>query len=424
MKTGGNSKQTSARGTDEKATKYAAESIVENALNMHATDVHIEPRDGSTLIRFRIHGILRVINQLPAEASPQLTKYFKKIAGLDVREKNFSQISTIFHCKARIRVSISPVFGGEKITLRMIRARTSLRKLNEIGLWGENLRLVRQAIRQPRGIIFTVGDGKNTTNFAILNELNTPEKNIVTIESRIEKLLPGVNQIEIKPKIGFTALEATQAALNQNPDIIYIDELVDPRVIQLAIDAAMRGKLIIASLPIANASDVLPFLQSLGVSPFLLSANTAVIIGQTLVRTTAPSALDQIKLSGTESSAILNNFEIKADEIHKLEKLAEKEIMPKNKISTNHEQITTLNILKSTQAQTGFIGSTGIFEVVSLIDGNQSDKIKNFVLSAPNGSQIRDFAYKNGVIPLKIDGLIRVLRGETAIEELFRKVSL
>jgi type II secretory ATPase GspE/PulE/Tfp pilus assembly ATPase PilB-like protein len=347
---------------------------------------------------------LRVINQLPAEASPQLTKYFKKIAGLDVREKNFSQISTIFHGKARIRVSISPVFGGEKITLRMIRARTSLRKLNEIGLWGENLRLVRQAIRQPRGIIFTVGDGKNTTNFAILNELNTPEKNIVTIESRIEKLLPGVNQIEIKPKIGFTALEATQAALNQNPDIIYIDELVDPRVIQLAIDAAMRGKLIIASLPIANASDVLPFLQSLGVSPFLLSANTAVIIGQTLVRTTAPSALDQIKLSGTESSAILNNFEIKADEIHKLEKLAEKEIMPKNKISTNHEQITTLNILKSTQAQTGFIGSTGIFEVVSLIDGNQSDKIKNFVLSAPNGSQIRDFAYKNGVIPLKIDG--------------------
>ena len=98
--------------------------------------------------------------------------------------------------------------------------------------------------------------------------------------------------------------------------------------------------------------------------------------------------------------------------------------MPKNKISTNHEQITTLNILKSTQAQTGFIGSTGNFEVDSLIDGNQSDKIKNFVLSAPNGSQIRDFAYKNGVIPLKIDGLIRVLRGETAIEELFRKVSL
>lgn len=424
MKTGGNSKQTSARETSEKATKYAAESIIENALNMHATDVHIEPRDGSTLIRFRIHGILKVINQLPAETSPQLTKYFKKLAGLDVREKNFSQISTIFHGKARIRVSISPVFGGEKITLRMIRARTSLRKLDEIGLWGENLRLVRQAIRQSRGIIFTVGDGKNTTNFAILNELNAPEKNIVTVENRIEKLLPGVNQIETKPKIGFTTFEATQAALNQNPDIIYIDELIDPRVIQLAIDAAMRGKLIVASLPIADASNVLPFLQSLGVNPFLLSANTAAIIGQTLLRTTAPSALDKIKLSKAESRAILNNFEIKADELNKLEKLAKKEIMPNNKTSTNSEQISTLNILKSTETQTGFIGSTGTFEVISFIDGKQGDKIKNFVLSAPNSTQIKAFAYKNGVIPLKIDGLIRVLRGETAIEELFRKINL
>ena len=363
MKTGGNSKQTSAREISEKATKYAAESIIENALNMHATDVHIEPRDGSTLVRFRIHGILRIINQLPAKTSSQLTNYFKKLAGLDVREKNFSQVSTIFHGKARIRVSVSPVFGGEKITLRMIRARTSLRKLNEVGLWGENLRLVKQAIRQPRGMIFTVGDGKNTTNFAILNELNTSEKNIVTVENRIEKLLPGVNQIETKTKIGFTTFEATQAALNQNPDIIYIDELIDPRVAQLAVDAAMRGKLIIASLPIANASDVLPFLQSLGINPFLLSANTVAIIGQTLVRTTAPSALGQIKISKTESKTILNNFEVKADELHQLEKLAKKEIIPKNKISTNSEQVTALNILKSAEAQAGFIGSTGIFEI-------------------------------------------------------------
>ncbi len=423
MKTGGNSKQTSAREISEKATKYAAESIIENALNMHATDVHIEPRDGSTLVRFRIHGILRIINQLPAEISSQLTNYFKKLAGLDVREKNFSQVSTIFHGKARIRVSVSPVFGGEKITLRMIRARTSLRKLNEVGLWGENLRLVKQAIRQPRGMIFTVGDGKNTTNFAILNELNTSEKNIVTVENRIEKLLPGVNQIETKTKIGFTTFEATQAALNQNPDIIYIDELIDPRVAQLAVDAAMRGKLIIASLPIANASDVLPFLQSLGINPFLLSANTVAIIGQTLVRTTAPSALGQIKISKTESKTILNNFEVKADELHQLEKLAKKEIIPKNKISTNSEQVIALNILKSAEAQAGFIGSTGIFEIISFVDGKQGEQIKNFVLSAPNGPQIKSFAYKNGVVPLKVDGLIRVLRGETAIEELLRKIN-
>ena len=120
----------------------------------------------------------------------------------------------------------------------------------------------------------------------------------------------------------------------------------------------------------------------------------------------------------------MNNFGYKADDLHKLEKLAKKEINGENKISTNTDQILTLNILKSAETQAGFIGSAGIFEVISFINGKQGDKIKNFILSAPNGSQIKAFAYKNGVVPLKIDGLIRVLRGETAIEELFRRVNL
>ena len=141
----------SAKNLDEKAVRFAAETIIENALNLHATDVHIEPRDGSTLVRFRIHGILKIANQLPADTSPKLVKYFK-----NTREKNFPQTGNIMHGGAKIRVSISPVFSGEKITLRLIRARTSLRKLDETGLWGENLRLVRQAILQPRGIIFTL----------------------------------------------------------------------------------------------------------------------------------------------------------------------------------------------------------------------------------------------------------------------------
>ena len=177
------------KNDSEKAVRFAAETIIENALNLHATDVHIEPRDGLTMVRLRIEGILKVANQLPADISPKLVRYFKKLAGLNTREKNFSQTGTISHGGARIRISISPVLSGEKITLRLIRARTSLRKLDEVGLWGENLLLVRQALRQPRGIIFTVGDGRNTTNFAILNELNTSEKNIVTVEKSVEKFL-------------------------------------------------------------------------------------------------------------------------------------------------------------------------------------------------------------------------------------------
>jgi type IV pilus assembly protein PilB len=270
----------SAKNLDEKAVRFAAETIIENALNLHATDVHIEPRDGSTLVRFRIHGILKIANQLPADTSPKLVKYFKKLADLNTREKNFPQTGNIMHGGAKIRVSISPVFSGEKITLRLIRARTSLRKLDETGLWGENLRLVRQAILQPRGIIFTVGDGKNTTNFAILNEINSPEKNIVTVEKTIEKTIPGVNQSEVNPKIGMDFLQTTKSALNQNPDIIMIDEVSDIETAKLLIDAAMRGKLIIASLPVPHASDVIPYLTNLNISPFFLSATTLAIIGQ------------------------------------------------------------------------------------------------------------------------------------------------
>ena len=413
----------SAKNLDEKAVRFAAETIIENALNLHATDVHIEPRDGSTLVRFRIHGILKIANQLPADTSPKLVKYFKKLADLNTREKNFPQTGNIMHGGAKIRVSISPVFSGEKITLRLIRARTSLRKLDETGLWGENLRLVRQAILQPRGIIFTVGDGKNTTNFAILNEINSPEKNIVTVEKTIEKTIPGVNQSEVNPKIGMDFLQTTKSALNQNPDIIMIDEVSDIETAKLLIDAAMRGKLIIASLPVPHASDVIPYLTNLNISPFFLSAITLAIIGQNLIRTVSPAAISDHKLSKTESKVILNEFGISAEKLNKLEKLSKKEGLTKNKLKTTPETLTEINILKS-KSDASYIGSIGIFEVLSFIDTENGDKFRKFTLTNPTNIEFANFIQKNDIVKVKVDGLIRVLAGQTVIEEVLRKTGL
>lgn len=409
--------------TSDKAIRFAAETIIENALNMHATDVHIEPRDGSTLVRLRIHGILNTVNKLPAEISPKLVKYFKKIANLSLKEKNFSQTGNYDHGGAKIRVSVSPTFSGEKITLRLIRARTSLRSLDEIGLWGDNLRQVRQSLRQPNGIIFTVGEGKNTTNFALIGELNSDEKNIVTVENSIEKTLSGINQTEIKPKIGLDFYEAFQGALNQNPDVVLINDITDLKTAQLAFDASMRGKLIIASLPVRHACEVVPFLANLGINPFLISANILTIIEQSLVRTTPTAALISTSISKADSQTILKDFKISAGQLHKLEILAQKNKIGKNKLSTSENQILSINHTKSNSG-TNFIGTTGIYEVISFINEKYSSDLQSFIMSSPSAAQISHFLKKEKVASIKVDGLVKSLRAIIPIEEVIRKTGL
>lgn len=159
MKNGGqNSKKQGYKSED--SIVFLAEKIIENAINLRATDVHIEPREDHSLVRFRIHGSLQEFEKITQAQAKKLVKHFKFIGGLDFSEKNFSQSAKIKHGKANIRISIAPTFLGEKVTLRILSAKSRVRSLEEIGLWGENLRLVRQAIRQPNGIIITLGIGK------------------------------------------------------------------------------------------------------------------------------------------------------------------------------------------------------------------------------------------------------------------------
>ena len=403
----------------EKSVRFAAESIIENALNLHATDVHIEPREGSTLVRFRINGVLRNMNELSPEILPKLAKYFKMLGDLNFSEKTFPQSAMIWHGGARIRISTTPVLLGEKVTLRLIRARENVRKLSESGIWGENLRLIQQALRQPRGIIFTIGNGKNTTNFALLNELNSPNKNIVTIEKTIEKILPGINQTEIKPKIGLNYFEMTKSAFNQNPDIIYIDNLADKKTAELIFDASMRGKFVIASLPVSKTSEVVPFLTYLGIEPFLINANTLAIVGQALVRTVPKKSTTLTKLSKTESSVILKEFKISADKLHSLEKGSKKS---NQKLLTSENSITNLPTLKpEISPEFAFTGTTAIFEVISFLDGKLAKEIKSLVSIKPNSTEIEEILEENKFTSLKIDGLLKVLKNETVLPEILRQ---
>ena len=421
MKNGGNSSKIK-EVKFEKTIEFTAESIIENALNLHATDVHIEPRENSVLVRFRIGGVLKNMSEIPKKDFPKITKYFKSLAGLNFSEKTFPQSSTIHYGEARIRISTTPVFLGEKITLRLMRARKYVRKLNEIGLWGENLRAVEQILRQPRGIVFTVGDGSNTTNFSILNELNSSEKNIVTIEKTIEKTITGINQTEINPKIGLGYFEMTKSALSQNPDIIYIDNINDRKTAELIFDSAMRGKFIIASVPVRKTSEVIPFLNHLEIEPFLIIANVLGIISQTLMRTISKKSTVNVKISKEESSLILQEFNISPLRIHQLEKDFKNEKYPNNSLATSSNSILNLpSIKKNISPEIAFSGTTGIFEVLSLLEGKISKEIKELIPVNPSSVEIEEILSINNFVNLRTDGLLKVLQKETVLSELMRR---
>lgn len=421
MKNGGNSSKIK-EVKFEKTIEFTAESIIENALNLHATDVHIEPRENSVLVRFRIGGVLKNMSEIPKKDFPKITKYFKSLAGLNFSEKTFPQSATIHYGEARIRISTTPVFLGEKITLRLMRARKYVRKLNEIGLWGENLRTVEQILRQPRGIVFTVGDGSNTTNFSILNELNSSEKNIVTIEKTIEKTITGINQTEINPKIGLGYFEMTKSALSQNPDIIYIDNINDRKTAELIFDSAMRGKFIIASVPVRKTSEVIPFLNHLGIEPFLIIANVLGIISQTLMRTISKKSTVNVKISKEESSLILQEFNISPLRIHQLEKDFKNEKYPNNSLATSSNSILSLpSIKKNISPEIAFSGTTGIFEVLSLLEGKISKEIKESIPVNPSSVEIEEILSMNNFVNLRTDGLLKVLQKETVLSELMRR---
>ena len=391
----------------KKHIKFEIEKIIENALNMHATDVHIEPREELILVRFRIHGILHIISKLPIEYLNDIVKYFKFLGNLNFEEKHFPQMATISYGKANIRISITPIMNGDKITLRLMRARPSVRKLDQIGLWGENLRSVKKALRMPRGIIFTVGDGKNTTNFALLDFLNTAEKNIVTVEKQIEKRIATINQTQINSKIGLSYSLSVKSAK-------------DKETAELIFNASMNGKLIIASLPVHKSTDVIPFLNFLGIEPFLISTNTLAIIGQSLIRTINSKFSTLKKISPTESKVLLNEFNISIDKLHHLEKQYKEELNSKVTMASSLSNVTQIPSIKNQNNYLYYTGTTSLFEVISLID-EKNNSLKNLINIRPTSSDIEELLLDQKFTTLKQDGLIKALNNETTIGEVLRR---
>ncbi len=376
--------------------------ILEFAVRARASDIHIEPQEKSTRVRYRIDGILQEKLTIPKELHDSLTSRIKILGGMKIDEKRIPQDGR-FNFKGGdedvdLRVSSLPTTWGEKIVMRLLKKTGGVPDLPKLGLRGQGLKTLEDSILRPHGIILIcgpTGSGKTTTLYSIISRINTPKVNIITLEDPIEYKIQGVNQVQVNPVAGLTFASGLRSFLRQDPNIILVGEIRDQETADLAIQASLTGHLVFSTLHTNDASGALPRLLDMGAEPYLLASSMTAIVAQRVVRKIHedckeayqpdPKVIEEIK--GT-----LGN------------------LWPEGK---------TIQFYRGKGCQdcgnSGYYGRVGIFEVLPV-----TEKISQLILSRSASSEIEKQARQEGMISLKQDGYLKVLEGSTSIEEILR----
>lgn len=404
----------------EKMAQYVpiikiVESIIEQALNQNASDIHLEPTANSIVVRFRIDGLLNKVVVLPSEILPALVTRIKILANLKIDEHRTPQdgrFNFIFHDReVAIRVAAIPTLHGTKIVMRLLDQKESQFTLQKLGLNQRDLTIVKNELNKPHGMILVcgpTGSGKTTTLYTLLRLLNTEDVNICTIEDPIEYGIEGVNQTQINPMAGLTFASGLKSLLRQDPNIIMIGEIRDSETADLAVNAAMTGHLVLSTLHTNNAFLVTQRLSEMGIQPFLIGSVTNVIIGQRLVRTICPECRSLV--SSKQKTLEHYNATLKLDEI--FIKLKSLNLLPYQNLSQ-----ASLYFGKGCPNcnNTGYLGRVGIYEVLKIDTGLQSIIIKD-----PTAEKIRLHALKQNTLTMLEDGVLKALTGLTTFEEILR----
>jgi type IV pilus assembly protein PilB len=388
------------------------DSILENAVVVNASDIHFEPEPKKLLIRYRIDGMMQEILSLPKDISPILIARVKILAGMQIDEHRIPQDGR-FHfaleegSKVDIRVNIMPVLNGEKVEMRLLKSSAKPLSLVDLGI-NENLEnVILEEIKKPHGMILVTGPtghGKTTTLYSILHILNTPKVNITTIEDPIEYEVSSINQTQVNTKAGVTFANGLRALLRQNPDIIMIGEIRDNETADIAVHSALTGHLVLSSLHTNDAPSAVPRLLDMGTMPFLLSSTLNLVIAQRLVREICTSCVESYKLSASVRTSINKQLELSGISAKERAKLVPKEAYHGKGCKVCDGS--------------GFAGQVGIFEVM-IVD----EKIKSMITENLSADQIRKAALAGGMISMFEDGLEKVQRGLTTIDEILRVTS-
>ena len=280
---------------DESISQYI-EQILYQAATQKASDIHFEPNENHYRIRFRIDGLLRTVTQAPAELSARLAGRLKILANLDIAERRLpqdgrTQLQLTQRNDLDIRVSTLPTIWGEKIVLRLLNQNTHALQIDQLGMSAQQQSVFIHALKQPQGLILITGptgSGKTVSLYSALNHINRDTMNIATAEDPVEILLDGVNQVEVKPQIGFDFSHALRAFLRQDPDVIMIGEIRDKETADIAVKAAQTGHLVLATLHTNSAAQSISRLMQIGIAPYNVSASLNLIVSQRLIRKLCP----------------------------------------------------------------------------------------------------------------------------------------
>ncbi|MBI3396842.1 type II/IV secretion system protein [Candidatus Woesebacteria bacterium] len=385
---------------EEKVAEIVSK-ILEFAMKSRASDVHIEPEEKATRVRYRIDGILQEKITIPKEIHDALVSRIKILSGMKIDEKRIPQDGR-FNFKADnnevdLRVSALPTTWGEKIVLRLLKKSGGVPTLNELGLRGRGLKNLEDAILRPHGIILIcgpTGSGKTTTLYSIISKINTPKVNIVTLEDPIEYKIPGVNQVQVNPAVGLTFASGLRAFLRQDPNIILVGEIRDRETADLAIQASLTGHLVFSTLHTNDAAGALPRLLDMGAEPYLLASSMTAIVAQRVVRTIHKECKE----------AYVPDPKILAD--------------IKNILGSLYPPGSDGKLYRGKgdpDCNNGFLGRVGLFEVIPV-----TEKIGRLILERASAGDIEKVARDEGLITMKQDGYLKVVEGVTTIEEVLR----
>jgi len=397
-------KQVKIGGDEKLPIIKIVESIIKYGYENRASDIHLEPHDEDTIIRFRIDGVLHDVLAIPKEYHHLIVSRLKIMSNLRTDEHKSSQDGKcrfiLADEKLDIRVSVVPILEGEKIVLRLLAKKMKELNLENLGSSKEEVKKVKAAIKSPYGMILATGptgSGKTTTLYAILKILNNREVNISTIEDPVEYDIEGINQIQVDTETNLTFAKGLRSILRQDPDIIMVGEIRDEETAKIAINSAMTGHLVLSTLHTNDAATTLPRLLDMKVKPYLIASTVLIAIAQRLVRKICPNCI--------------KSYSLRTEEFLKL--------VPKQvglKFVESKDKVTLYKGLGCKLChKTGYIERLGIFEVLTI-----SPAIRDLILKKATSQEIKRQAISEGMVTMLENGLEKAFLGLTTIDEVLR----
>jgi type IV pilus assembly protein PilB len=386
------------------------ETVISFAVKSRASDIHVEPQQNRTRVRYRIDGILTEKLILPKSVHDAVISRIKIMATLKIDEKRVPQDGRFsFNSVGQdvdLRVSTLPTIHGEKIVMRLLKKNQQVPSLEELGLRGVALRYLQDAIKVPHGIILVTGptgSGKTTTLYSVLHNINTSKVNVMTLEDPVEYQMSGINQVQTNPAAGLTFASGMRSFLRQDPNVIMVGEIRDNETVELAVQASLTGHLVFSTLHTSSSAGALPRMIDMGAEPFLLASSMTLTMAQRIVR----KINTQYKEEYTPEPAVVADIkQVLGDKL---------DIWCKQ----NNKDVNALTLFRAKsdrpQTEPEYMGRIGIFEVMRI-----SEEIRKLILASRPAGELEKQAIAEGMLQMKQDGYVKALEGETTLEEVVR----